>query len=163
VTSTARLAELDCGFRASYLDYDTLTRQLQRWADAFPHLCRLRALGATTEGRSIWHLTLGPDPDRIRPAVWVDAYARLGLAGSASRWRSPGTCCGASSQADRKAARACASTRSAVPRRAADVARRRRVRADHEPLRRSAPRDAVPTARRRAGSAATSTATAAAS
>lgn len=83
MTSTARLAELDCGFRASYLDYATLTRQLQRWAEAFPHLCRLRSLGATTEGLSIWHLTLGPDPDRIRPAVWVDGNMHASeLAGS---------------------------------------------------------------------------------
>lgn len=72
VTRATRLAELDCGFRASYLDYPTLTTQLRRWADAFPDLCRLRALGETTEGRSIWHLALGPEPDRLRPAVWVD-------------------------------------------------------------------------------------------
>ena len=32
---------------------------------------RLRALGQSTEGRTIWHVTLGPDPDRVRPAVWV--------------------------------------------------------------------------------------------
>jgi hypothetical protein len=72
VNRIARLAELDCGIRTSFLDYQTLTTQLERWAKAFPDICRLTSIGSSTEGRSIWHLTIGPDPDRIRPAVWVD-------------------------------------------------------------------------------------------
>jgi len=72
VTKNTGLADLDCGFRSSFLDYQTLTTQLERWAQAFPDLCRLRSIGTTTEGRSIWHLTIGPEPDRVRPAVWVD-------------------------------------------------------------------------------------------
>ncbi len=83
MTAIARLAGLDCGFRSSYLDYAALCTQLQRWADTFPDLCRLRALGHSSEGRAIWHLTLGPDPDRVRPAVWVDGNMHASeLAGS---------------------------------------------------------------------------------
>ena len=67
-----RLAALDKGFRHGFLDHDTLTAQVRAWADAFPDLVRLRSLGESLEGRPLWHLTIGPDPDRIRPAVWID-------------------------------------------------------------------------------------------
>ncbi len=78
-----RLASLDRGFRASYLDHDELTAQVRAWADAFPDLCRLRSLGESLEGRPLWHLTIGPDPDRLRPAVWVDGNMHASeLAGS---------------------------------------------------------------------------------
>ena len=83
--ATSRLAALDRGFRTGYLDYQTLTAQLQGWAEAFPDLCRLRSLGETPEGRSIWHLTIGRDPDRIRPAVWIDGNMHAPeLAGSSA-------------------------------------------------------------------------------
>lgn len=68
----ATLASLDRGFRSTYLGYDELTAQLRAWADAFPSLARLRSLGASPEGRDLWLLTVGPDPDRARPSVWVD-------------------------------------------------------------------------------------------
>lgn len=67
-----RLAALDKGFRQSFLDHDTLTAQVRAWAEAFPELVRLRSLGESLEGRALWHLTIGPAPDRIRPAVWID-------------------------------------------------------------------------------------------
>jgi len=66
------LASLDRGFRHRLLDHETLTAQLQAWAEAFPSLVRLCSLGKSLEGRDLWHLTIGPDPDRRRPAVWVD-------------------------------------------------------------------------------------------
>lgn len=59
-------------FRDDYLDYDALTAQLRAWADAHPDLCRLESLGTTEEGRSIHLLTIGTEPDRIRPATWID-------------------------------------------------------------------------------------------
>ncbi len=59
-------------FRSDYLDYDALTAQLEAWAQQHPDLCRLESLGTTEEGRSIHLLTVGRDPDRIRPAAWID-------------------------------------------------------------------------------------------
>lgn len=60
------------GFRSDYLDYETLTAQLERWRDAYPELVRLESLVTTPEEREVWMLTIGPDPDRARPAAWVD-------------------------------------------------------------------------------------------
>src|SRR5690606_21006211 len=72
------LRDLDRGFRASYLSYDDLTAQVHGWAEAFPEFCRVSSIGTSTEGRSLWLLTIGPDPDRIRPAVWVDGNMHAG-------------------------------------------------------------------------------------
>jgi hypothetical protein len=67
-----RLEGLSRGFRGSFLDYETLTAQLKTWAEAYPTLVRLESLGATPDRREIWLLTVGADPERVRPAVWVD-------------------------------------------------------------------------------------------
>jgi hypothetical protein len=66
------LATLSRGFRRSYLDHATLTAQLRAWADAFPELAHLSSIGTTPEGRDIWMLTIGHEPTRVRPAIWVD-------------------------------------------------------------------------------------------
>jgi Zinc carboxypeptidase len=66
------LADCYVGFRNAYLDYERLTAQLQGWAQAFPELVRVQSLGATRQGRQVWLATIGPEPDRIRPAAWVD-------------------------------------------------------------------------------------------
>ena len=71
-TATTRLEALSLGFRDHFLSYEELTRQVQGWADAFPHLCRTTSIGRTPEGRDLWLLTLGPDPDIARPSAWVD-------------------------------------------------------------------------------------------
>jgi hypothetical protein len=68
----ARLTALSLGFRQRYLSYDELTEQCRAWAREFPDLVRLESLGQTPEGRDVWLLTLGPDPDRARPGAWVD-------------------------------------------------------------------------------------------
>lgn len=70
----------DCyeGFREDYLGYEALTRQLRAWAEAFPEVVRLESLGQTPEGREIWRLTVGPEPERVRPAVWVDGNMHSG-------------------------------------------------------------------------------------
>lgn len=60
------------GFRERYLDHAELTAQLEAWREAFPGLVRVESIGVTREGRDIWLVTLGPEPDRKRPAVWVD-------------------------------------------------------------------------------------------
>ncbi|EPC01535.1 hypothetical protein L861_16825 [Litchfieldella anticariensis FP35 = DSM 16096] len=59
-------------FRHQYLSYEALTRQLQEWAQAYPHVAHLQSIGTSPEGREVWVLTIGPEPDRCRPAVWVD-------------------------------------------------------------------------------------------
>ncbi len=77
------LTRLDRGFRGRYLDYEQLTAQVQAWADAFPALVRLRSLGRTPQGRELWLLQIGIEPDRARPAAWVDANMHASeLAGS---------------------------------------------------------------------------------
>src|SRR5688500_17336238 len=66
------LRALAKGFREKYLDHEELTAQVRAWAGAFPHLVRVETIGRSAEGRDLWVLTLGPDPDRARPAVWID-------------------------------------------------------------------------------------------
>jgi Zinc carboxypeptidase len=66
------LDSLSLGFRSKYLDQAALTAQLQAWHAAYPDLTRLTAIGTTPEGRTLWVLTIGRDPDRVRPTAWVD-------------------------------------------------------------------------------------------
>jgi Zinc carboxypeptidase len=81
--SAAKLTSLSLGFRERYLPYDDLTRQVRAWAEAFPEIVRLTSLGTTPEGRSLWLLTIGHEPDRLRPAAWVDGNMHASeLAGS---------------------------------------------------------------------------------
>ncbi len=73
----------DAPFYREYLDYAALTRQLQHWAERHPDLVRLQSLQTTPEKRNIWLLTIGLEPERPRPAVWVDGNMHAGeLAGS---------------------------------------------------------------------------------
>ncbi|CAN5764189.1 M14 family metallopeptidase [soil metagenome] len=70
-------------FRQAYLTYAELSEQLDAWVAAYPTLCRLTSLAVTPEGRHVWLLTVGADPDRIRPAAWVDGNMHAAeLAGS---------------------------------------------------------------------------------
>jgi Zinc carboxypeptidase len=80
----ARLAALSTGFRSRYIDHVTLTGQLEAWAAAFPSIARLESIGRSPEGRDVWMLTLGTQPERARPGVWVDGNMHAGeLAGCA--------------------------------------------------------------------------------
>jgi len=70
-------------FRSTYLDHARLTSQLETWAREFPSVIRVTSLAKTPEGRDVWLATIGPDPDRIRPAVWADGNVHAAeLAGS---------------------------------------------------------------------------------
>ena len=78
-----QLDALHLGFRQRYLDYEALSAQVRAWAERFPDLVRLRSIGKSLEGRDLWLLTLGRDPDRVRPSVWVDGNMHAGeLCGS---------------------------------------------------------------------------------
>ena len=59
-------------FRESYLRQSELEATLRRWATDHPNLVRVESIGRTPEGRDLLVVTVGPDPDRARPAVWVD-------------------------------------------------------------------------------------------
>jgi len=81
--SLRSLAELSLGFRNAYLDHETLTRQLRAWNEAFPQITRLTSIARSPEGRDVWLLTIGADPERARPAVWVGGNIHAAeLAGS---------------------------------------------------------------------------------
>src|SRR4051812_13316315 len=60
------------GHRDDYLDYAALTSLLQSWAQAHPDLVRLRSIGKSGEGRELWLLVVGKNPDEPRPALWID-------------------------------------------------------------------------------------------
>jgi hypothetical protein len=70
--TTTVLDGMNLGFRERYLLHDEVTAQLRAWAERFPEVARLRSLGQSLEGRDLWLLELGPEPDRDRPSVWID-------------------------------------------------------------------------------------------
>ncbi len=77
------LSALSIGFRHRYVSYDELTAQVQSWARHFPEIAHLDSLGRTEEGRELWVMTVGPEPERTRPAVWADGNMHANeLAGS---------------------------------------------------------------------------------
>jgi Zinc carboxypeptidase len=81
----AALASLYRGFREKYLSHRELTEQCRGWAEAYPELCRLESIGTSGEGRELWLLTMGPEPERTRPAVWIDGNIHAAeLAGSSA-------------------------------------------------------------------------------
>src|SRR5207247_4609198 len=59
-------------FRNSYLRYEELTHIVQGWASANPDLVRVASIGKSPEGRDLWLLEIGADPDRLRAAAWDD-------------------------------------------------------------------------------------------
>lgn len=77
------LDALNFGFRSRILTYDELTDQLRAWARSFPELTRLVSLATTPEGREVWLLVVGHEPDRVRPTAWIDGNLHASeLAGS---------------------------------------------------------------------------------
>lgn len=60
-------------FRTEYLNQADLTAWMRYWESQFPQIFRLTALIVTPNGHPMWLATVGRDPDRDRPTVWVDA------------------------------------------------------------------------------------------
>lgn len=56
-----------------YLNHDALSSILQELSSKHPDVVHLRSLCTTPEGRPLWLVTVGPEPERARPSVWVDA------------------------------------------------------------------------------------------
>ena len=67
-----KLDGLALGFRDRYLSHEELTKQLRVWAEAMPEVMRLESLAKSEQGRDVWLVTIGRDPDRVRPAAWMD-------------------------------------------------------------------------------------------
>lgn len=59
-------------FRTNYLDYQALSAQLAAWARDYPEFVHLSSIGKSAQGREIPLLTIGREPSRVRPAVWID-------------------------------------------------------------------------------------------
>ena len=59
-------------FLQKYLDYSELSAQLADWSKQYPDIVRVESIGRSAQGRDIFLLTIGRDPDEGRPAVWVD-------------------------------------------------------------------------------------------
>lgn len=59
-------------FRDNYLRYEELTRIVHEWARTNPAFVRVKSIGKSVEGRDLWLLEIGRDPDRARAAAWVD-------------------------------------------------------------------------------------------
>lgn len=69
----ARSEPPDDPHRRGYLGYTEMIGQLSGWAKAHPALVRLETIGQTPEGRDLVVAIVGRDPDRPRPAAWIDA------------------------------------------------------------------------------------------
>jgi zinc carboxypeptidase len=59
-------------FRSTYLRYEELTKVVHDWARAHPEFVRVKSIGKSLEGRELWLLEIGREPDRRRAAAWVD-------------------------------------------------------------------------------------------
>lgn len=59
--------------RRGYLRFAQLQEHLAALAIAWPDLVRLERIGSTSAGRPLYVVVVGRDPERTRPALWMDA------------------------------------------------------------------------------------------
>jgi hypothetical protein len=64
--------------RRRYLRYGEQQALLQQWAARHPDLVRVERIGSSAEGRPLYVVIVGRDPDRARPALWIDANMHAG-------------------------------------------------------------------------------------
>jgi hypothetical protein len=69
---TSLVSALAYPFRQRFLNYQEINDQLEAWARAFPAFVRVHSIGTSIEGRALPLLTIGREPNRARPSVWVD-------------------------------------------------------------------------------------------
>jgi hypothetical protein len=67
-----KLDGLSLGFRDRYLRHEELTKQLHLWAEAMPGVMHLESIAKSEQGRDVWLVTIGREPERVRPAAWMD-------------------------------------------------------------------------------------------
>lgn len=60
-------------FRSQYLRFSDLQAHLKKLADEHQDLVRVERIGTSGEGRPLYVIVVGRDPDRRRPALWIDA------------------------------------------------------------------------------------------
>lgn len=60
-------------FRRQYLRYADLQQHLKTLAETEKDFVRLHRIGSSSEGRPLYVIAVGKDPDRARPAMWIDA------------------------------------------------------------------------------------------
>lgn len=59
--------------RSRYWRFADLQRWLRHIAEAHPNLVRVERFGSSAEGRPLYVVIVGREPDRQRPALWIDA------------------------------------------------------------------------------------------
>lgn len=59
-------------FRQKYVDYAELSDQLAAWSKQYPDIARVTSIGKSAQGRDVWLLTIGRNPEETRPAIWID-------------------------------------------------------------------------------------------
>ena len=59
--------------RQRYWRYAELLVWLRTIAETHPDLVRVERFGSTSEGRPLYVVMVGKEPDRARPALWIDA------------------------------------------------------------------------------------------
>lgn len=60
-------------FRSTYLRFADLQLHLKALAEQHKDLVRVLRIGTSAEGRPLYVVVVGRDPDRARPALWIDA------------------------------------------------------------------------------------------
>ncbi|HEY1954111.1 MAG TPA: M14 family metallopeptidase [Polyangiaceae bacterium] len=60
------------GFRDGYVRWEEIERVARGWAAAHPECVQVTSIGKTAEGRDMLLLVIGREPERARPAAWID-------------------------------------------------------------------------------------------
>ncbi len=64
---------LSKALRRRYLRFAELQQHLKELAATYPDLVRVERIGSSTAGRPLYVVVVGREPERARPALWIDA------------------------------------------------------------------------------------------